>query len=83
LAWGGEGHAIIALIADHFLYAGVRTKVADILSADTDDLAGHDIASASIWADRYRDSDRYGSQERYRGTREWRSAIVAESTKRF
>ena len=71
LAWGGEGHQIIALIADQFLDAGVRAKVAGILSADTDDLAGHDIASASMWADRYRDSDRHGSQERYRGTREW------------
>jgi hypothetical protein len=71
LAWGSEGHAIIALIADHFLGAGLRAKVAGILSADTDNLAGHDIASASMWADRYRDSDRYGSQERYRGTREW------------
>ena len=71
LAWGGEGHAIIALIASQFLDAGVRAKVAGILSTDTDDLAGHDIASASMWADRYRDSDRNGSQERYRGTREW------------
>ena len=71
LAWGGEGHAIIALIANQFLDAGVRVKVVGILSTDTDDLAGHDIASASTWADRYRDSDRHGSQERYRGTREW------------
>ena len=71
LAWGGEGHAIIALIANQFLDAGVRVKVVGILSTDTDDLAGHDIASASTWADRYRDSDRNGSQERYRGTREW------------
>jgi len=71
LAWGGEGHAIIALIADQLLDAEVRAKVAGILSADTDDLAGHDIASASMWADRYRDSDRHGSQERFRGTREW------------
>jgi len=71
LAWGGEGHQIIALIADQFLDAGVRAKVAGILSADTDDLAGHDIASASMWADRYRDSDRHGSQQRCRATREW------------
>jgi hypothetical protein len=71
LARGSEGHAIIALIADQFLDAGVRAKVAGILSTDNDDLAGHDIASASRWADRYRDSDRHGSQERYRGTREW------------
>ena len=40
--------------------------MADILSADTDDLTGHDIADATIWADRYRDSDRHGSQQRYR-----------------
>ena len=45
--------------------------MAGILSADTDDLAGHDIASASMWADRYRDSDRHGSQQRCRATREW------------
>jgi hypothetical protein len=73
-AWGDEGHRITALVADHFLEPAVRAKIEAMLAADIDDLTAHDIASEATWADRYRDSDRggsQGSQERYRGTREW------------
>jgi hypothetical protein len=71
LAWGDQGHRIIALVADQFLEAAVRTKIAGILAADTDSLAAHDIASAATWADRYRDSDRNESRQHYDQTWRW------------
>jgi hypothetical protein len=42
-----------------------------MLVCDTDSLTAHDIASESMWADKYRDSDRNGIGERYRRTRQW------------
>jgi len=42
-----------------------------MLGGDTDSLTPHDIASESMWADKYRDSDRSGIGERYRRTRQW------------
>jgi hypothetical protein len=71
LAWGDEGHKIIALVADRFLNPAVRDKVAAMLAADPDPLTAHDIASAATWADRYRDSDRNGSRQHYAQTRDW------------
>lgn len=71
LAWGDEGHEIVALIADRFLEPAMREKVNAMLAADTDSLTGHDIASEATWADRYRDSDRNGSRQRYEQTRNW------------
>jgi S1/P1 Nuclease len=70
-AWGDEGHQIVALIAEHFLEPGVRVKVRAMLAADPDTLAAHDIASAATWADKYRDSDRRTTHERYNGTHQW------------
>jgi hypothetical protein len=52
-AWGDEGHRIIALIAKHYLDPAARAKMAMLLSADTDTLTGHDIASEATWADKY------------------------------
>jgi hypothetical protein len=49
-AWGDEGHKIIALIAEHYLDPAARAKMAMLLSADTDTLTGHDIASEATWA---------------------------------
>jgi hypothetical protein len=71
LAWGDEGHEIIALVADRFLDPAVREKIAAMLAADADTLTGHDIASAATWADRYRDSDRNGSRQHYEQTWRW------------
>ncbi len=65
-AWGHEGHEIIALVAEQYLEPATRAEVLEMLSADHDNLAAHDIASEATWADRYRDSDRNGSGERYR-----------------
>ena len=42
-----------------------------LLSADTDTLTGHDIASEATWADKYRDSDRDTTKLRYQATRQW------------
>src|SRR5713101_6507851 len=65
LAWGDEGHKIIALISERFLNPVARSKVSALLAADPDDLTTHDIASEATWADRYRDSDRLGAKVRY------------------
>src|SRR6266436_9870799 len=68
LAWGDEGHEVVALIAQSFLEADVRKRVTALLSADTDDLTAHDIASAATWADKYRDANFEGSRAK---TRQW------------
>jgi hypothetical protein len=70
-AWGDEGHEIIGLIAEQYLEPGRRAEVGAMLAADRDNLTAHDIASEATWADWYRDSDRNGSGERYRQTRQW------------
>lgn len=54
LAWGYEGHEIVALIARAELTPAVRAKVDAILTTDTSDLTGHDMASEATWADAYR-----------------------------
>ena len=71
LAWGYEGHEIIALVAERYLDPAVREKIAGMLAADTDSLTAHDIASEATWADRYRDSDRNGSRQHYGQTWRW------------
>jgi hypothetical protein len=71
LAWGDEGHKVIALIAEHYLDPAVRAKVATLLAADTDPLTAHDIASEATWADKYRDSDRDTTKIRYKATGQW------------
>lgn len=70
-AWGDEGHKIIATIAYAHLTPGARERVDAILRDDTDTLSEPDIASRATWADKYRDSDRNTSKQRYRLTRAW------------
>ena len=55
-AWGDEGHELVALVAMHYLEPSVRHKVFAMLAADPDNLTPHDVASESVWADRFRDS---------------------------
>jgi hypothetical protein len=62
LAWGDEGHEIIALIAQAYLEPSVGKAVSDLLAADTDALTTHDIAGEATWADRIR--DRQSGRER-------------------
>jgi len=71
LAWGDEGHEIIALVAERFLDPAVREKIAAMLAADPDNLTAHDIASEATWADRYRDSDHSGNRQHYEQTWRW------------
>jgi hypothetical protein len=55
LAWGYEGHEIIADIARGYLTRTVRSKVDAMLAADSDNtLTAHDMAEEATWADRWR-----------------------------
>jgi nuclease S1 len=54
LAWGNEGHEIVAVIAQAYLDPAVRKKLTAMLAADTSDLTTHDIPSEATWADEYR-----------------------------
>ena len=54
LAWGYEGHEIIADIARLRLTPAVRAKVDAMLAGDTDTLTAHDMAAEATWADAYR-----------------------------
>ena len=54
LAWGFEGHQIIANIARTRLTPAVRAKVDALLATDTDPLTVHDMAAEATWADAYR-----------------------------
>jgi hypothetical protein len=73
LAWGDDGHKVVALIAQSFLAADVRKRVNALLAADTDDLTAHDIASAATWADKFRDANFDGSRLK---TRQWHFADI-------
>jgi hypothetical protein len=54
LAWGFEGHEVIATIARSELTPEVRQRVDQVLATDTDSLTGHDMPAEATWADRYR-----------------------------
>ncbi len=72
LAWGDEGHAVIARIAAHFLTPAVLRRVQGLLATDDSGLvADTGLDSEAVWADRYRESDRAGSRLRYEQTRRW------------
>ncbi len=58
LAWGDDGHKVVALIADHYLTPAARKQVDAMLAADTDNLTAHDIASEATWADKFRQKHR-------------------------
>jgi hypothetical protein len=66
LAWGDEGHAVIALIAQHYLNPVTNRRVDALLAADPDPLTADTIAAAATWADKYRDTDRDGARQRTR-----------------
>jgi hypothetical protein len=70
-AWGDDGHRIIALIAEKHLAPPVKATLDALLRSDPDTLTAPDLASRATWADRYRESDRGGTQVRYRLTRSW------------
>lgn len=70
-AWGDGGHRIIGLIAQNYLDPAIRDRVFALLAADPDPLTAHDLASATTWADRFRDSDRNSSRVHYSQTHDW------------
>jgi hypothetical protein len=73
LAWGPEGHRVIALIADRALQQsdpGVRAKLLSILASDKGGMTKSDIASESTWADVLRAK----SEEARSATGAWHSA---------
>jgi mono/diheme cytochrome c family protein len=76
LAWDDAGHKIVALIADHYMAPATRDKVHAMLASDPDTLTLHDIASEATWADKYAESDKTGSKERYNQTRRWHFADI-------
>lgn len=55
-AWGPEGHAIVALIAQREMAPATRAAVDRLLATDRSTLTAHDIASEADWADAYRDA---------------------------
>ena len=54
LAWGHEGHEVIATIARGYLTPAARAKVDAMLATDTDTLTGPDMIARSTWADAWR-----------------------------
>jgi hypothetical protein len=74
LAWGPEGHRVIALIADRVLQQsdpGARAKILAVLATDkANRLTKSDIASEALWADVLRDK----SEEARSATSPWHSA---------
>src|SRR5712691_11004524 len=73
LAWGPEGHRVIALIADRALQQSdpdVRTKILAVLATDKGKgLTKNDIASEATWADVLREK----SEEARHATGAWHS----------
>jgi hypothetical protein len=70
LAWGPEGHRVIALVADRVLQQSepaVRAKVLALLATDKSGLTKTDIASEANWADALLDK----SAEARLGTWNW------------
>ena len=54
LAWGYEGHRVVADLARPYLTPEVRGKVDALLATDNDTLSGHDMTEEATWADSWR-----------------------------
>lgn len=70
LAWGDDGHKIIALIARHIIEERnpqVANRIDALLAGGTDPTTAATFEDKATWADRYRDS----SPERKAATRQW------------
>lgn len=71
-AWGDDGHRIIGHVVEQLVSAPVRERMRAILAADDSGLTRDtSIAEETIWADKYRDSDRQGARVRYSATGPW------------
>jgi hypothetical protein len=65
LAWGNEGHEVVALIARSYLAPAVLARVDQLLAEDGDTLTGRDMASRATWADRWREANRASAPWHY------------------
>lgn len=70
-AWGREGHAIVALIAQHEMTPTARRKVNALLATDTSTLVAHNIADEADWADAWRDAGGDLDARGYHRTAQW------------
>jgi hypothetical protein len=69
LAWGDQGHAVVALIAQAYMKPEVLEATRAMLASDTaNTLTAHDMAAASSWADRFREADPGGAKKQ---TAQW------------
>lgn len=68
LAWGREGHAVVAQIARGYLTPKAAAAVDALLAADTDALTAPDLGARASWADAWRKD--------HRETTEWHFADV-------
>jgi hypothetical protein len=80
-AWSDAGHLVIATIARARLASSAdpRNPVAlqaaqRLLAGDHDPLTAPGFVARATWADRWRDSDRDTTRERYEATRRWHFA---------
>jgi hypothetical protein len=71
-AWGDEGHRLIGRVAAQLVTPEVLRKAQAILDTDTSGLTRDtSFAEEANWADRYRESDRRTTRERYEATGSW------------
>jgi hypothetical protein len=78
-AWGDLGHEVVGAIARQVLqekYPRAWSRIEAMLAADSDALTKPDFASRATWADKYAQSDRDGSRQRYDATWRWHFANV-------
>jgi hypothetical protein len=75
LAWGNEGHEVVALIAYDHMTPQARKEAMDLLAADTNAMGvGPDFASFATWADVYKYSDDHRGP--YIHTGDWHFANI-------
>ena len=67
VAWGDDGHKVIAHIAEHYLYSRAREQIQALLAADRDTLTLGDFASRATWADKFR-NQAYAETEKWHYT---------------
>lgn len=58
LAWGNDGHKVVALIAQTMLTPAALASVRELLAADKDTLTESDFPSRATWADAYREKEK-------------------------
>lgn len=73
LAWGNEGHEVVALIAQGYLTPKTLAAVNALLAQDDSPLTAHTLPAAATWADAFRAS----SSAAYTATHQWHFADIA------